>query len=620
MSSPEKDVEALREAHQRLSTYITRFGLVRLSILFITIVSFSGAFDQINASDVRKKRDEIEDLRTDLYRKEAGIEYFKNKAGYLRRQLANLKQNVGPDTLPAQTNQATHQSAPPLSVKAKPAEREPAEIVAPGAWPSQQMIANVLESELKKAGDEQRKAEKDKRADQDVIQTRGEEIEGIYRQAFRVKIPLPGGEIEIDMRKWIYCLPLAFLLSEIYLSTLRKQRRLLGRVGAYRIRQGRVRDFSIFDRLLFSNDARKAPPFAEHPSQLINRLCLACILVLAVYLVVAAKPFWQDWEPTNVLAGLQIALTVIFYLAAYWLFIFAKLDVQVASPAIGLALTKNPLVSIAGNGKRWFLSQLARIKPVISLPAGGLLVLMTLFLATSVGPCSRPHRGYDLVRGWTPTPAQPANASARRNDETPAVAESEKAMGKSPDRKPVYWPGMAGLSQYGIQYPGRVIYIVSLLLALIAPLSLLSFGMRSPPRQSRRWTAWLYAISGSLSIYVLSDSYFSLLALCIQSSYRFLLGLWLLFWFVPIFLWLRFGLSRRIDRRERWPGIRSFLVLAYIPIAAFACVFIVIAVLAEVKGLLAYFIGIHLVSLGCMCLTRASSPARLNRSAGAAKP
>jgi hypothetical protein len=76
-----------------------------------------------------------------------------------------------------------------------------------------------------------------------------------------------------------------------------------------------------------------------------------------------------------------------------------------------------------------------------------------------------------------------------------------------------------------------------------------------------------------------------------------------LYWFVPAYLWYRFGL-RRSSEPSHWPSIRRAILKIYLP--AFGCIpiFFCFAWDEGVWGFIPFSVGIHLMSLGYMRLVQ----------------
>jgi hypothetical protein len=78
-----------------------------------------------------------------------------------------------------------------------------------------------------------------------------------------------------------------------------------------------------------------------------------------------------------------------------------------------------------------------------------------------------------------------------------------------------------------------------------------------------------------------------------------------LYWFVPAYLWYRFGLCQRAEKEPSWPSIRCAVFKVYLP--ALGCVPALFWLTRDegVWGFIPFSIGIHLMSLGYMRLAQA---------------
>ena len=153
----------------------------------------------------------------------------------------------------------------------------------------------------------------------------------------------------------------------------------------------------------------------------------------------------------------------------------------------------------------------------------------------------------------------------------------------------------------------RGVYLVSLALAgLTLVLVLLSWRRPSLLRR-RRLLLVLYTLAGTISLFALGD--FSFLVLLLSESFLLpLLALlpWTLGWLLPLGLWLRYGLSSREHLQVRWARMRPTLVALYLPLVVCDLVTLVAAIQNGFYGLLAFFLGAHVVTIGYMQLTRAT--------------
>ena len=222
--------------------------------------------------------------------------------------------------------------------------------------------------------------------------------------------------------------------------------------------------------------------------------------------------------------------------------------------------------------RRWSQPKILREKPKWPLLSGSLLVLMTLYLGTSVGACGHAEPGYNIVKGRHEWPSADLTESGWVHAVLPPLTRS--------------------------------LYTLSLALAALALVLFLWPRFRSALSRERRWTTLLLAVSGGLSLFVLGDFTFLALLPGAPSALP-----WILFWLTPLGLWLWFGLSRRKERRARWERIRAVLEGLYFPVILCDLSLLVVAAQFSYFGLIAFFFGIHLLTFGFEGLTFADSAA-----------
>jgi hypothetical protein len=221
-------------------------------------------------------------------------------------------------------------------------------------------------------------------------------LEEKARSWFSVEAPIPGVKVSIDLRYWIFCLPILFSLSGVYLHTLSRKLRLLKYLGAYYLKKAEPEDVSELDRLYFSDDA----PYLRFPSRMVATLFLGCYIYLPIYLIYAGAPFWTYWETVS-LAGLAALMTSIgFYCISYAHVVTNKVDEQITR------LTDLPRPPNLINGlfrrARQLLEWLGgRVTPRIPMFTGSLLLVLTLFLTITESGCDQVVRqkGYEVVLG-----------------------------------------------------------------------------------------------------------------------------------------------------------------------------------------------------------------------------
>ena len=312
----------------------------------------------------------------------------------------------------------------------------------------------------------------------------------------------------------------------------------------------------------------------------------------------------------------------------------AEANVQIRTDATrrGLAPIRRWAVAAWERGNRWATSLRLRVKPKVSLATGSVLVLLTLYLPTTVNSCGNPERGYQLLLG----------------------------------QDDIFWPGLWTLN---FQAPSRIFYALNLALAGLTLCLLLSAVYRGGILRKPHAIRCLFPIAGTISLLVLSDfstlgfiflgpidtlrwaAVFGLTLLLILVSFlrpefwrmkgffswALVIGAALFFFFgldslhlggsgneiylsslipgilytvIPLGFWYRFGLSQRKERQARWEEIRPRMQALYTLELVFAC-FVLIAlgvVESHLWGLLPYFVGIHLISLGYMQLWQEANP------------
>jgi hypothetical protein len=130
--------------------------------------------------------------------------------------------------------------------------------------------------------------------------------------------------------------------------------------------------------------------------------------------------------------------------------------------------------------------------------------------------------------------------------------------------------------------------------------------------RSQRWVLWLFAIAGGISLFTLVNYALAVSGaspiISTDSALMLTASPSILYFVVPLGLWYRYGLFRRRDLRIQWPGTRRVITLLYAPTALFD----VFALSLEMRsgrlwGLLPYFAGLNLVSLGYLAVAKQTS-------------
>ena len=287
--------------------------------------------------------------------------------------------------------------------------------------------------------------------------------------------------------------------------------------------------------------------------------------------------------------------------------------------------------------RNWALTVVSQIRPRLSLAAGSVLVLLTLFIPIAYEACGPPRKGHEFIRGKGIWPGLLTFvfpgwergfyilalvlaactlllllASVRR----PALLRKHALI--------TWLFALAGASSLFVIADFFWIFAADWLeallqrlkvredmsVAVVAALTLLVLTacLRSRFLRGQRWVVALFAITSALSLTVLADFFLNLFTphrlLHVDWSSRIMTAPAILYWLVPLVVWLRFGLFGGGERRVQWPGIRSRLITMYLPLVAIDCLFFVEVVRMGIWGFLPFFAGLHLMSLGYMRLAR----------------
>jgi hypothetical protein len=288
-------------------------------------------------------------------------------------------------------------------------------------------------------------------------------------------------------------------------------------------------------------------------------------------------------------------------------------------------------------GRGWALTLVGQIRPRLSLAAGSVLVLLTLFLPIAYEACGPPRKGHEFIRGkgiW-PGLLTFVFPGWERGFYILALvlAAFTLLLVLASFHRPeslrkhalVTWLfALAGAFSFFVIVDFFWIFAADWLEALLQHLEVrddvsiavvagltflvLTACLRSRFLRAQRWVVALLAITTALSLTVLADFFLNLFTahrlLRADWSSRMMTAPAILYWVVPLVLWLRFGLFGSGERRAQWPGIRSRLITMYLPLAAIDCLFFAEVVRMGIWGFLPFFAGLHLMSLGYMQLAR----------------
>jgi hypothetical protein len=558
MASLDKELEALRKEHQQLSDHISRFALISLTILFIFVLGFSRACSRINGKEVRTRVDKIT-AQSNLSGRQPDISYV-----FILQELVG-EEDGEPEASPTPCGQQPAQvaavndssEAPP---QASPAEAAPEAAQAP--TPATSQPEQETEEERKRAEENQKKEEEREKQEADEEQTKQEnELEGLAQTWFYVSVPLLPSSVTIDLRYWIFSLPLIFWFSGLYLYILSKKQALLRSLAAYKVQSDNDSVATNVDRLLFNNDPARESEFSSYPSRLATYLYVAGIIILPLYLIIVGEPFWIAWNWSLLKGFAKVPVIITFYIVAYCLYVSVKLNQQLTE-LTGWSPAPNPIVSLWNESRQVIRRLLLSFKPQISLTTGSLLTLVTLFTLLTKDCTGKPYKGYQFA----------------------LLADGSDWIYNNSD---IY------------HHVARILYVVSIVLAIFTLVVVVIPKIYSELLANRRVQAWLFVIAGTISLFLISDfslDFFPLLAYSFIVKY--------LIWLVPTAVWYRYILIRGSDRPDKWERIRALLIIFYLPLFFNACIFLFRDLDLCIKGLPIYFISAHLLAIGYMQIAR----------------
>ncbi len=531
MITADKDLEALRKEHKDVSDYATKIAILSLTILIILSVSFSRACKKVNGEEVKTSLCQIDKI-------------IENTKG--ARDVSYVFDLFPNDNETCALNCPSPSPAPLMSPS-------PFVTVAGQPPPSAVNSSTPMTNEIL-AHAQQLEREHELECKKSIEN----KLEESAQEWFGVKAPIPGVDITIDLRYWIFGFPILFFVSGIYLHILRKKISMLRILGSYRLQAGSY-DVTQVDRLLFGNDSSQMEtPFTKFPASLEALLFISCYLFLPVYLIYVGAPFWRYWDTSSTIGIALVLLTLTYYAIAYAHFATQRLDHQL------VALTQQDpqrnLINTMLDRSKCIINWLRIVIPhKVTLSAGGLLIILTLFLTMTQESCGKTkHNGLDIVRGAQGATWFTADTIFGVNSAYNNIA--------------------------------RVVYIISICLAVITIIVALIRGI-----QRGRIALFLSTITFMIFLFSVID-----FSLNVPLFSNWFIPVKLLFWLVPIFLWLRYSLFAR--NPERWLGIRSVLLTLYTPILVLA--YLVVGQRVDLPGLVIFLSGLSLLKLGYMQMAR----------------
>lgn len=541
MTSDEKDLDCLRAESDQLGTRVRRLIVVMIGLLIIVTVTITNALEKVDVRDLHQELDEVS-----LSADSAWNAYYSNN--FLRSN--------------------TDQS------QSKPEDKQKEEDKLREIW--------------KNADHKKREVQR--------------KYDALLKESFSITPSLLGSSLSLDLRVWIYTLPFIIIFAVLYVAILRKKQKILLILAAPQVRN--KSQTSTLNQLTFSNDDKSKTPYSRTPSDLEQGIYVVVTLFLFTQIVVSVA----DAEVNNLGVGfleslqyISMFLTMVFYAFGYYFFTSDLLDRQVAvitkqlrKETIAIRIWRKLGVMVV-----WLVR---RLRPRISLTTGSLLVLASLFLSTAAS-CERSDLflrkpGYTLLN---PPGGKIAELNSKIGDLESLLKDPESEQEKTSWRDPgggwwistIVQPKELGLYwQNAIHSLGRYAYLLGEIVALVTLVLVLTSFLKRLRGLLTRLKRVLFAFSITLSLIVIVDFSFN--------TYWFKDELFLLsnlLWTVPAALLIRTALSERIRQRRKSIISKGILPVVLTPLALSATVYVGYVTAQGFFGVLAYFIGINLLSM-----------------------
>jgi hypothetical protein len=210
-----------------------------------------------------------------------------------------------------------------------------------------------------------------------------------------------GTDVRLDLRIWAFLLPLAVILSEIYLWVLRYKRGILYDLGRF-LAQSEPASTTAVDSLRFVDQNHTGAAFTRHPGEFE----LACTFLggfaLLLYVANTGLPFWNGWDAFSRYALVNFYGVFIVYAIAYVAHVKRQLDRQIATVK-GLRPPRSRILEQWQRAAAWIGSGARRLRPRLKLSTGSVMVLGTLWLLVAAPMGCEPETGLGYLqepKGW----------------------------------------------------------------------------------------------------------------------------------------------------------------------------------------------------------------------------
>ena len=586
MGVPEKELELLQGATDKLQTNISRVSLVQVSLLAFVVFAFANAFKQIDPQLIAQKSDEIRKLsavsRTPVESYNLGRfdEFFI--LGGLVGDPPSRDIEVGElDDSSWDKARDVLINYPEGKAAIDKFENPKKEAFGEAAATDERSNTNIVEeldseSSLKLPPEIILSAK-------NLQHTLSLEVHKSYNDAFTKELSIVGSKIYLDLRNWAVFLPFLFLLSQVYLLIQKKKLRLINAIAAERVEGvGNPAANTVPTAYrLFLDGVSARTAYARHPAQFISALTGLGVATLGIYLVVASRPFFAGVDLVEGLfvitvpTVITLVIAVSYCLSYYWA-VSSQLEEQILQSE-NISLRPSALRAFRDKVRSKLRKLQEWRKPRAWITTGGALVLISLVLTVSVDSCGSPKRGYEFVKrpaviesglqkdgtyqfadedttAWWPT----ALISLMRINDTPKM-----------NRK-------MGLLIAAHEHLAWILYVTAIGLSLVS-MVLVGLSIFVPSVLGNKVVPIVFSVGcGLVSLFFIADICFYYISPLLKSV------LLLAYWIVPMLLFLLLGFSTKPGRSARWFRCRSVIGSMLAPLTTLLTLFLVSTVVHAV--------------------------------------
>lgn len=511
----DKDLEVLRKEYTGLTKSLTRLSYIRIAVLFLFAFAFASASSKINSVDNAQIQAISDQLNNDLQK--------------------NLKLNFQVD---------------------------PGQFIG-GSCPAD-------------TGARLRSPKSNSTVDASQYVQLIRKLCDLYNAAFTFPVDLFGTKVELDLRNWIYVLPILYWFSAVYFCLLRMKCKSIAWLAGRSVQSDSTK-VSTLDSLLFSGDLARGTEYARIPWQFLSIFLSLFTVSIFVYFAVVTAPFWTKLDDSVFYQLGHVVVIFSLLTGVYVAGVRGRLEDQIQGQPGCLSgmlqsYWRKSTASIWALLKKSKLSGLLQRFPNAYLTSGAILMLVTLGLGISLGGCDS-YEGYKLVF-WKKYPPWSSGDIYTLSD----------------------WGRHLHLASV------LASYLISLALAVVTLVLILVSIRYRGVWNYRKLTGPIFVISAGIGGSLLAQLgyLYSMTANVESPALPALRFVWILNSAAIFIMWCRFTFGAAYGN-VRWPSV-SLLVILYVPLlpAAWTLVWFATSIGEEdnLVGNVVWTVAIHLLAIG----------------------